>query len=441
MHSLQGNQVNFNNKISYNFGGGNLSSDTGLLTYRSFDEKIGFTKLVKDHFKEFDLSQESYTFKSSDVILQNVYKNLAGYHTGVSSNDLMTDPLFNQIVTTDKLASQPVVSRRSNDLNIETFKSMENVNMILLDRSYAINPPEHVIFDIDSTNVGTSGKQHGSAFNYHYGCNGFHPLLLFDGVNGDLIKAELRSGNVYTSRNVVSFMGPIIKHYRSNYKNTYLVIRGDSGFAHPELYDLAETHNVAYCIRLKANQTLANHVNEALLDFNFEHSHDYSRTHTSYGEFMYQAKSWTKARRVCFKLQRKAGELLPTATFVVTTMEAEPKDVIKFYSKRGNMENFIKEIKTDFGMDTLSHTSYLANVNKMMQIALAYNINNLMRRLCFPDSNKKERMSTLRTKLVKIASRFVSSSRYYKYKLCSSYPYKNFFISILNQIDQLPCLA
>jgi hypothetical protein len=233
-------------------------------------------------------------------------------------------------------------------------------------------------------------------------------------------------------------MGPVIKYYSTNYKDVYTVIRGDSGFAQPELYELAETHDVTYAIRLKANATLSKSVNEFMLDFMFEFGSDYSKTHTLYGEFMYAAKSWAIKRRVCFKIQRKAGELLPSTTFVVTTMEASPKDVIKFYSKRGNMENFIKEAKLDFGMDSLSHTSYLANANKMMQMALAYTLNNLMRRLCFPKHDQAKRMHTLRTILVKVASRFISSGRYYKFKLCSSYPYKSFFNKNFEGINALP---
>jgi len=57
--------------------------------------------------------------------------------------------------------------------------------------------------------VQTYGDQFGSYHNSHYGANGYHPLFIFDELTGDLIKAELRSGNVYTSRQVVRFVGAI----------------------------------------------------------------------------------------------------------------------------------------------------------------------------------------------------------------------------------------
>lgn len=36
---------------------------------------------------------------------------------------------------------------------------------------------------------------------------GYHPLVVFDGLTGDLLKAELRAGNVYTSRKSVAIVG------------------------------------------------------------------------------------------------------------------------------------------------------------------------------------------------------------------------------------------
>lgn len=438
MTSLQVNSLNFNSKLSINFEGGNLSSDSGLLAYKSFDEKIGFSKLIKESFENDQVTESHLTYKRADVILQNVYKFIAGYHTDDASDELRVDPVFKEILKTNRLASQPTVSRRNNELNKNTFKTMECINSELLDRAYKIETPEFVIFDIDSTDVETYGKQHGSAYNFHYGSTGFHPLLLFNGMNGDLIKAELRSGNVYTSRNVIKFMGPVLSHYMKNYKTTYAIIRADSGFAMPKLYELAEEHNVPYAIRLKANATLLKLVKELTEEFNDLNSSDFTRTHTLYGEFMYRAKSWNRERRVACKIQRKAGELLPSYTFVVTSMEATAKDVIRFYSKRGTMENFIKEAKLDFGMNTLSHSSYMANANRLMQMALAYNLNNLMRRLCFSENEKPKRMHTLRTMLTKVAGRLISSGRYSTFKLCSSYPYKNFFVKLFERINLVP---
>ena len=51
-------------------------------------------------------------------------------------------------------------------------------------------------------------------------------------------------------------MGPILERYQSWAPKALLVYRGDSGFAVPELFDLAETKGHKYAIRLKANARL-----------------------------------------------------------------------------------------------------------------------------------------------------------------------------------------
>ncbi len=439
MNSLHINDLNFNSRIKINFEGGNLSSDSGLLAYRSFAETIGLIPLVESAFSNNTNKSNLNKYKFSDIVLQNIFKTIGGYHTDASSNDLRHDCIFKTILNDKDVASQPTISRHINKTNIESYKKLSNVNLSMLFNAYKIKKPEHFIFDLDSTAVQTYGNQCGSSYNYHYTNRSFHPLLLFDGLTGDLIHAELRSGKVYTSRNVVRFIGPVLKKYNKHFKDTYKIIRADSGFACPNLYRLAEDMNAFYVIRLKLNRTLENSIKEHLENFNTLYSQDFSKHVAEYGEFEYKAKSWEKSRRVCYKIRRKAGELFPELMFVVTTMLAEPEKVIKFYAKRGEMENFIKEAKRDFGFDTLSHHNYMANANRMIIQLIAYNLHNLMRRLCMDKLDQCKHMHSLRVKFVKVAGKIIHSARYTTYKLCSSYPYKKSFVNLFQNINRLQC--
>lgn len=102
----------------------------------------------------------------------------------------------------------------------------------------------------------TYGNQEAVAFYTHYGTVVFHPLVAFDGVTDDSLKAKLRPGNVYTSNGVVDFIQPLIEHYNEKFPETTPFLRGDSGFAVPALYDLCEKESVYYVIRLKSNANL-----------------------------------------------------------------------------------------------------------------------------------------------------------------------------------------
>jgi hypothetical protein len=212
---------------------------------------------------------------------------------------------------------------------------------------------------------------------------------MFDGLTGDLIKAELRSGNVYTSRQVVRFIGPVLKRYIDKYPSVTRIIRGDSGFAVPELYELAEQLDTLYAIRLKVNTTLYKLASEFAEKMDKLRKFDAVSAHVIYGEFKYKASSWKKERRVVVKIEKPEGQLLYNYTFIVTSMTSFPEDVVRFYCNRGTMENFIKEGKLGLSFDKMSSTDFIANANKLQEMVLAYNFNNWFRNLCLDKTSMK----------------------------------------------------
>ncbi len=69
--------------------------------------------------------------------------------------------------------------------------------------------------------------------------------------DGDLLRAHLRDGADYCSKNSAAFMELLIAECRETYPDIQLYARGDSGFAAPELYGLFEDNDVKYAIRPK----------------------------------------------------------------------------------------------------------------------------------------------------------------------------------------------
>ncbi len=431
MTSLTDCTLNFNKNLKINFNGGNLSSDAGLLIPRSFDEKLGLSQLIKCYFPD----QVKRRHSTADVIRQLVYTTIAGYHADDASDHLRFDPVFTQILGKNRLASQPTISRCLNHFDPKMLHKLDDLLLNFVEKAYAVKQPEYVVLDVDSTHIDTHGCQENSAYNYHYGTTGYHPLMVFDGLTGDLLKVELRKGSVYTSNNVAAFLKPVLEWFHSKFPKIQLILRGDSGFATPELYELLENFNIDYVIRLKANPKLSACIREADLEFYAAYGTDYTKNHNLYHDFKYQAGSWEKPRRVACRIERHVGEFYPRHTFIVTTLAAHPKEVIQVYHKRGQMENFIKEAKLDFGMDTLSHSSFLTNAVKLLIRALAYNLINFMKRLILPKAYQKNRLMTLRIILIKVASRLVRSGRASWLKLSSSFPYLGLFHDLLVKLE------
>lgn len=156
-----------------------------------------------------------------------------------------------------------------------------------------------------------------------------------------------------------------------------------------------------------------------------------------YDEFQYQAGSWKYPRRVVCKVEKPAEQLIHLYTFIVTNMDSESEKVIRFYCKRGIMDNYIKESKNGFDFAAVSSSSKIVNANRLQIHALAYNIFNWFKRLALSASMRKQQIDTIRLILLKIAARVVHSARYITFKLCSSCPYKNEFYETLENIRGL----
>ncbi len=241
-----------NRQIKINFDGGDLSSDAGLLLIKEFISKLGIERLLNRSFKTNDSAVFRY-HTDRDNLLQMIYMIMAGYFEDDASDELTKDPVFKAVLEKSALASQPTVSRFFNRMDEDTLKQFQEISQILRKRIYSIQMPQAVILDLDSTLLAAYGKQEGRAFNFHYRSNGYHPLVCYDGITGDLIKIQLRDGAAYSCTGVTDFLQPILDEYLNDYPTIHLLLRGDSGFATPDLYKQCEENGTSYVIRLMEN--------------------------------------------------------------------------------------------------------------------------------------------------------------------------------------------
>ena len=358
-----------NRQIKINFDGGDLSSDAGLLLIKEFVSKLGIDNLLGKVFKTNDSALFRYHTDQKNL-LQMIYMIIVGYFEDDTSDELTNDPVFKSVLEKDALASQPTVSRFFNRMDEDTLNQFLAIARVLRRKIYSIQMPQAVILDLDSTLLDAYGRQEGRAFNFHYQSNGYHPLVCYDGMTGDLIKIQLRDGTQYSCTGVVDFLQPVLDEYLHDYPEIPILLRGDSGFSTPDLYKQCEENGTSYVIRLKENGILrgkASDLVDELDEITRNNKVDYA---VVYGEFMYKAKSWPYERRVVCKVEKPENQMVYMYTFVVTNM-------------------------------------------------------------------RKQRIDTVRLKLLKIAAKVVHSARYITFKLCSSCPHKNEFYETLSNIGKL----
>ena len=213
-----------------------------------------------------------------------------------------------------------------------------------------------------------------------------------------------------------------------------LYFRADAAFAKPEVYEFLEGEGIRYAIRLPANQVLQRKIEHLLTR---PVGRPPKKPVVSYASILYQAKGWTRPRRVMAKVEWHQGELYPRVGFIVTNLTRPSRRVTKFYNGRGTAEQWIREGKYALRWTRLSCHTFRHNAVRLQLHALAYNLANFMRTLALPEEVEHWSLVTLREKLVKIGARIVRHGRYVVFQLAEVAVPRSLFASILRRIDDL----
>ena len=202
------------------------------------------------------------------LLRQSVYSRLAGYEDTNDAERLSVDPAMRHVVGERAKGKTAASVSQMGRFETEILTQPQNLNALInqpgqwVDEVHGHKSINEIILDMDSSDSPTFGKQEGSAYNGHFGYTCYHPLFVFNQF-GDMERALLRNGNVYSSDDWKSVLEPIIERYRD--KDITRYFRGDAAFANPDIYRLLETEGYFYAIRLKGNNILQSHI-EHLFD-------------------------------------------------------------------------------------------------------------------------------------------------------------------------------
>jgi hypothetical protein len=284
---------------------------------------------------------------------------------------------------------------------------------------------------MDSSVSETYGEQEGTAYNGHFGCTCYHPLFCFNQF-GDLEQSLLRDGNVHSAKDWRAVLEPVVARYQD--RKVPLYFRADAAFANPELYEYLEAQGFEYAIRLPANDALQRDIAPLL-------TRPVGRPSNTpvvwFAGFLYQAKSWDRARRVVAKVEWHNGELFPRVGFIVTNLTRPAKRVVRFYNQRGTTEQWIKEGKNAVKWTRLSCHDFADNQVRLQLFVLAYNLGNFLRQAVLPPAVRHWTLTTLRENLIKIGAKVVRHSRKIVFQMAEVAVPRELFQTILERIGRL----
>ena len=436
-----------------------LSSDAGLLPIRQLDERIAFTaqfaKALEDT-RHPTLTQQSLL----GMVRQRIYGILADYEDQNDHDTLRSDPVFKLIADRlpddDDLASQPTLSRFENAITIADLWRLRDVFVDDFIQSFN-TPPLRLTFDLDAFDDPTHGHQQLTLFHGYYDQYQYLPIAITCAENDGVVLVGLRHGTCHAALGADDDLQYLARRLREVWPDVQIVIRCDSGFATPRMYEVCDELRLIFTIGLGMNCRLKA-LSAALLE---EALQAYEQTGEPQRLFLpveYQADSWPTSRPVVIKVEVHSQGTNRRA--VVTNRRGssiQPQGVYDEYAARGESENRNKELKRELKGDRLSDHRFLANFFRLYLHAAALNLGIRLRQVAaLPHKTPQELgipnplpaqlldtpdrrryfnrrrdydplgegfASTWRTRLIKVAAEVIVSARRVLIRLSKSWPH------------------
>jgi hypothetical protein len=444
-------------EVHVDFDGGRIVSDAGLLSIRDFDKKIGFIAGLANLWPD-PRAQRLVEHSTESLLTQQVYQILGGYADWNDAQSLRHDPLFKTLVgrspdDDEPLASGSTMARFHQAYTRRDAELPPEERPVLLEQQSALcgrikigndylmdtfirtrrRVPHFVILDLDATDDPTHGQQILSGYHGYYGQHQYLPLLFYDGVSGFPLGAWLRPGTVHASCGAVDTLRSQVAKLREAFPDVNILVRGDTGFAIPEMYEFCENEGLLYVFGFGSNEVLKARTATWLADLEEYYSwYGYREPHVQRFEVIndYQAQTWSQPRRIIAKI-----EITPSGVnrrFVVTNLPGNARSIYQHvYVKRGDVpESPIGELKNGLLGDRLSSHHFRANGMKLIEHMMAYALVVLYREAvaeAVPELAKAE-VSTWRQRLWKVGARVITSARRIRFQFSETWPFRGLWI-------------
>jgi len=417
-------------KLTLNFDGGDIVSDSGLLLIKEFAKKIGFVDKIAAAIHD-TRDQDAILHTMQSLLSQRIYQIVAGYEDANDCDLLRKDPCFKALSekkpSDDDLASQPTMTRLENRCDRRDVVALMKLLPHLFVNHYRLAPKE-IIFDIDGTAGETHGHQQMALFHGYYGQYQYYPLII--SAHGHLLGAVLRKGTCSQHKHVYSMLDYIIKLVRERFPDVKIIIRADAGFSSPRFYDYLEgIENLDYYVGVPTNEVLKKETIALVEKVQSEYDKS-GETQKEYTEFIYAAKSWSKRRRIITKVE--VNGLGQNIRYVASNNEvSSPQETYPFYGRRGESECWIGDFKNGFSGDRLSCHRFIANQLRMLIHAFAYELMILFKSSVLQGTElATQSIESIRIKLIKVGAQVQETARRVWFRCASNHPYQTLFETI-----------
>jgi len=370
--SLKQIRAEFNGSIRIEARPERLTSDAGVLALREAMERLGMLKWLEGRLPD-ERDPRWITYPLVELVTTAILLLAQGYRDHDDADTLRDDAALRLAVSMRKgtsplevperpegipspknpaapehLASQPTLSRLSAKLSTsEDRRTLREGLAVFAGRRIRAMRGHHrlryVTVDVDSLPVEVAGHQPEAEYNGHYHATIYHPLVATIAETGDLIDLDLRRGRAHTAADALEFIEPLLDRVEKEICQV-AAVRFDAGFPEEKTLGGLERRGTPYVARVK---------NNAVLDRMAEpHLHrppgrPPKEPRTWFYEMTYQAKEWSRARRVVLVVLERADDLFLHHFWLITNWTQGQMDgpaLLEMYRERGTAEGHMGEL-------------------------------------------------------------------------------------------------
>lgn len=352
-----------------------LTGEAGLLPIRQFDEAIRLTARFAAALS--DARGGEVLHSNLSMVRQRIYGILADYEDQNDHDTLRSDPAFklvcDRLPNGIDLASQPTLSRFENAVTIADLKRLRDV---LCDEflDAFTTTPARITLDMDAFDDPAHGRQQLIFFHGFYEQYQYLPIAITCAETDMVALVGLRHGTCAATLGADDDLRYLARRIRKRFPDVEIIVRADSAFGVPLMYDVCEELRLTHTFGLAMNPRLKAASAELLAqaEQQFEETGVKQRL---FLPLMYQADSWDQPRQVVIKCEAHAQG---TNRRAVSTNRpgwlVNPTAVYDEYAERGESENRNKELKRELSADRLSDHRFLANFFRLYLHAAALNL-------------------------------------------------------------------
>mgnify|MGYP001595626339 CR=1 FL=1 len=397
----------------------------GMTLWSGLAQQVGLVPALREALP-FQLTSPNAT-DPVEVVLAFMAGVLAGSRRLAHIERLRWDEGVKQILGIERFVSDTTMGRFFRRFGAaEVNKVFEH----LMRWQHGLINLDGEILDLDSSAFERYGHQEGAVLGYNpkkHRRPSHHPLLATLGQRPWVVHAWLRSGNTSSARGADAFLEETLALLPRGLNIPSL--RADSGFGIEPFLTKVEQKNFIYTIAARFTKGLKNQVAKIENWRELEPG-------IAVAETVFQAQGWKQARRVVLVRQHvkekdfvRGRELFDDPSYVyqaiLTNRTDAPEDVWRFYRGHADIENQIRELKWDYGIDGFCQKKFFPTEAAFRFVCVTYNLVSLLQdKLQFPIYRT---LGTLRSQIFSVGAIVGTQGRRTVLRLALSGPWRERF--------------